>query len=533
MSNSDSNFNMSFMMKELNTAVLVIDDEEMVRDNIEDILVPRGISQEQHGISDAVNILFDAPATLLAPRTRSTPVFTVDKVSNGMEGVQKVRQAVELGRPYAVIFLDMRMPGINGLETAIEIRKYDVKAEIVFITAYSDCSIEQIVEEAGQNVGYHCKPYASEEITQIATKAVSDYNKLRNLETLIESISSIGLNNTQLNLLLKNILDQLAGSLDTDTALLGKLHDSLVYEKVISIGPFEETVNIDELISRVKNIKIEKNEVIQVDDLVLARMDNYSVFAILQTHERLKTEKMYLLKLFVQNAAQAIRNAELNEKLIQKEKLSAVGQVLAMVMHDLRSPIKNIKLITSLMREDGEVSEMVDLIDQSAEQASNIFDDFLDFIRETKITKVSVNVDKIVTEAIKQAQTRDGIDHIKIIKNIPDTLVVPGDESKLRGTIINLVNNAIDVLHDRNIADGVITISAKVEAKEVTLYITDNGPGIPPEIRDTLFEPFVTSHKKNGTGLGLSIVKQFIIGHGGKIAVYNDHGATFTITLPL
>jgi len=520
-------------MNELNTSVLVIDDEEMVRDNIEDILVPRAMSQEQYSISNAVNILFDAPPTLLAPRTRNIPVFTVDKASNGMEGVQKVRKAVEQGKPYAVIFLDMRMPGINGLETAMEIRKYDIKAEIVFITAYSDCSIEEIVEQAGQNVGYHCKPYASEEIIQIATKAVTDYNKLRNLEKLIESIASIGLNNNQLNSLLKNILDQLAVSLETDMALLGKLHDGFVYEKILSIGAFEETVNIDELIVRVRNVAIERDEVIQVGELVLARMDNYSVFALLKTHEKLKTEKMYLLKLFVQNAAQAIRNAELNEKLIQKEKLSAVGQVLAMVMHDLRSPIKNIKLITSLMREEGDAGEMVDLIDQSAEQASKIFDDFLDFIKETKITKVSVNVNKIVTEAIKQAQAREGIEDITITKNVPDTLVVPGDESKLRGTIINLVNNAIDVLHERNVANGEINISAQVKDKEVMLYITDNGPGIPAEIKDTLFEPFVTSHKKNGTGLGLSIVKQFIMGHGGKIAVYNNNGATFTITLPL
>ncbi len=227
-------------MNELNTSVLVIDDEEMVRDNIEDILVPRGISQEQNDISNAVNILFDEPARVLAPRIRNTPVFTVDKASNGMEGIQKVRQAVEQGRPYAVIFLDMRMPGINGLETAIEIRKHDIKAEIIFVTAYSDCSIEEIVEQAGQNVGYHCKPYASEEIIQIATKAVTDYNKLRNLEKLIESIASIGLNKNQLNSLLKNILDQLAGSLETDMALLWKLHDSFVYEKVLSIGAFEE-----------------------------------------------------------------------------------------------------------------------------------------------------------------------------------------------------------------------------------------------------------------------------------------------------
>jgi two-component system NtrC family sensor kinase len=520
-------------MNELNTSVLVIDDEEMVRDNIEDILVPRTPSPEQYGINNAVNILFDTPATLLAPRTRNVPVFTVDKAQNGMEGVLKVKKAIEQGRPYAVIFLDMRMPGINGLETAIEIRKHDVKAEIVFITAYSDCTIEEIVEQAGQNVGYHCKPYASEEIVQIATKAVTDYNKLRNLEKLIESIASIGLNNNQLTSLLKNILEQLAGSLETDMALLGKLHDGYIYEKMFSIGAFEEKVNLEELIARVKDLSIEHDEVIQINELVLVRLENYSVFALLKNNGKLKTEKMYLLKLFVQNAAQAIRNAELNEKLIQKEKLSAVGQVLAMVMHDLRSPIKNIRFITTLMRQDGLENEMVDLIDQSAEQASKIFDDFLDFVRETRITKVSVNVNKIVSEAIKQAESRDGVNNIRITKNIPDTLVIPGDESKLRGTIINLVNNAIDVLFDKKVKDGTIDIYAKVEDKEVHLYITDNGPGIPAEIKDTLFEPFVTQHKKNGTGLGLSIVKQFIVGHGGKIAVYNDNGATFTITLPL
>src|ERR1700749_4831556 len=243
-------------MSELNTSVLVIDDEEMVRDNIEDILVPRSMSEEQYGINNAVNILFDAPATLLAPRTRNIPVFTVDKASNGLEGVQRVRRAVEQGRPYAVIFLDMRMPGMNGLETAIEIRKHDVKAEIVFITAYSDCPIEEIVEQAGQKVGYHCKPYASEEIVQIATKAVTDYNKLRNLERLIEAISSISIDENQLNSLLLNVLDQLATYVETDMALLGKLHDNQEYEKMFSIGAIETRIDLASLINRVKSATI-------------------------------------------------------------------------------------------------------------------------------------------------------------------------------------------------------------------------------------------------------------------------------------
>jgi two-component system NtrC family sensor kinase len=522
------------MMNDANTSVLVIDDEEMVRDNIEDILIPKKQSAESLDVSNAASILFDAPAPLLAPRTSNIPAFTVDKASNGMEGVKRIKASIEAGKPYAVIFLDMRMPGWSGLETAIEIRKLDSKAEIIFITAYSDTSIDQIVEQAGQNVGYHCKPYASDEIIQLATKAVTDYNKLRNLELLMASISSIGLNKNQLASLLKNILDQLATWVDTDMALIGKLHDDMTYEKILSIGAMEEKVNLDELITRVKNIKMAKDEVVQVDELVMARLDHYSVFAVLKKQERLKVEKMYLLKLFVQNAAQAIRNAELNEQLLQKEKLSAVGNAVSMVMHDLRSPIKNIQLITNLMREDGQQSDLLDLIDQSAVQASEIFDDFLDFVNHTPVKKYPVSVNKVIDEVVAQTESHDGIHNITIRKNIPDKMIVSGDESKLRRAIGNIVNNAVDVLNDEKIRGAYIDITAVLhEGNSVLITVTDNGPGIPSEIVKTLFEPFVTKQKAGGTGLGLAIVKQFIAAHGGDIWVENNPGAVFHIVLPL
>jgi two-component system NtrC family sensor kinase len=520
-------------MNKVNTSVLVIDDEEMVRDNIEDILIPRGQSEEQENIDNAFDILFGSPKPLLLTRTKCIPVFTVDKASNGMEGVKKVQKAIENGCPYAVIFLDMRMPGWNGLETAVEIRKYDAKAEIIFVTAYSDRSIDEIVEQAGQNVGYHCKPYAPEEIIQLATKAVTDYDKLRNLEKLIESISSIGLSKNQLNSLLKNILEQLAGSLDTDMALIGKLDKDLNYEKILSIGAIEEKVNLNELTARVRNIKMKKDEVKQLDDLVLARLDNYYVFAILQKQEKLKTEKMYLLTLFVQNAAQAIRNAELQEKLIQKEKLSAVGQVIGMVMHDLRTPIKNIRFMTDMMREEGEESELIDMIDQSAEQASGIFEDFLDFLKEIPVQKRPVDLNKVIDDAIKQAQSRDGWANIAVNTNISGTVIISGDESKLRRVISNLINNSVDVIAEYKTANAEINIIAAIQNKNLMLTISDNGPGIPQEILTSLFEPFVTKNKNNGTGLGLAIVKQYISAHGGSVTATNNKGAVFTITLPL
>jgi signal transduction histidine kinase len=222
----------------------------------------------------------------------------------------------------------------------------------------------------------------------------------------------------------------------------------------------------------------------------------------------------------------------LNEKLLQKEKLSAVGQVIGMVIHDLRTPINNIKQTVSLMREEGEQGDLIGLIDQSVEHASEIFDDFLDFIKENPIKKVPVSINKIAKEVIKQVETRKGFGQISITQNIPETLLVPGDESKLKRALINLFNNAIDVLSNLQVKNGTISISAQIATEEIIIIIADNGPGIPSEISSMLFEPFITKHKKNGTGLGLAIVKQFITMHGGTIAVNNSNGAVFTISLP-
>jgi signal transduction histidine kinase/FixJ family two-component response regulator len=522
------------MKEAANAAVLVIDDEEMVRNNIEEILVPRknGSSKD---IGMAASILFDAPAeTLVKKRTSNIPNFTVHKASNGMEGLELVKKSVAGGSPYAVIFLDMRMPGWDGMETAEQIRKYDTKAEIIFVTAFSDNSIDDIVARAGQNVGYHCKPYASEEITQLATKAVTDYNKLRNLEKLIEAISSITVDGQQLTSLLRNILDQLVTYVETDMALLGKLHDNYEYEKLFSIGSIEEKINLEELIARIKAAQIADGTVVQLDDIVLARLDDYSIFAVLKNQEQLKTEKLYLLKLFVLNAAKGIRNAELREKLLQKEKLSAVGKAVSMMMHDLRSPIKNIKVLTNLMRAEHPENEYLDLIDECGVQASEIFEDFLDFIKETPVKKLPVSIDKMIDDGVKVAEAQNTKEHVTIHRKIASGLVAGGDESKLKRSVMNLVNNAIDALTDNKTSNPRIDITAEADkiAKQILITIRDNGPGIPAEIMKTLFDPFVTKQKSNGTGLGLAIVKQYIIAHGGEIKVENDKGAVFTISLP-
>ncbi|MEJ7780854.1 MAG: HAMP domain-containing sensor histidine kinase [Daejeonella sp.] len=147
--------------------------------------------------------------------------------------------------------------------------------------------------------------------------------------------------------------------------------------------------------------------------------------------------------------------------------------------------------------------------------------------------KYSVSVNKIIDDVIAQTESHEGIHNIAIHKNIPEKLIVSGDESKLRRAMGNIVNNAVDVLNDLKIRGAYIDITARQEGQNVLITVTDNGPGIPHEIVKTLFEPFVTKQKNGGTGLGLAIVKQFIVAHGGKIWVESNPGAVFHISLPL
>jgi two-component system NtrC family sensor kinase len=521
-------------MEPINTRVLIIDDEETIRDSIEAILIPYRPKKSEKLLS-AASILFDDDEVSEPENftnNSNIPVFIVDKAINGMDGVEKIKKAVEEDSPYAVIFLDMRMPGWDGLETALHIRKVDSKAEIIIVTAFSDRSIEEIVDQIGQNVGYHCKPYAAEEILQLATKAVNDYNKLRNLEKLISLISSINLAETHLNSLLQNILDQLAMYIGSDTALLGKMMDNNEYRKLFAIGPNEKDINLNKISEIIASAKFNKEEVEQIDEVVFVKLDGYSIFAVVNKDVKLKTEKLYLLKLFVQNAAKAIKNMQLNEELLQKEKLSVIGKALSMLMHDLRTPIKSIPMLTAMMREEVGDSELLGLIDKCGEQASEIFDDFLDFLKDAPLVMLPVSVDQLIIDCKLATNGFAAEKNIKFNTSEITNITISGDYTKLKRVVINLINNAVDALADHKVQNATIDIQAKKVDHDIVLTIKDNGPGIPPKIIENLFEAFVTSGKSNGTGLGLAIVKQFIVAHNGSIQVKNNDGAEFTIKLP-
>lgn len=267
-----------------NNRVLVIDDEI---DILDIFLAVLGTDQcpDTSQVS-ALQRLLDSTRHN-ATQEKPPRSFRVDTAAQGETGVAMVRRAVEENMPYAVIFVDMRMPpGWNGIRTIQEIHRLDPNAQVVIVTAYSDAPINTIVEQVGftNRLLYLKKPFDDEEILQLADSLCMRWNleqKVRNflsiLEELFNSLAEFDLTcgEEALQPVLKRILAQLAEFLDTRDVFLAKVVNEEIHFR-IGLGKFSNGITLQpsflEIIKKV--LKAEKVEEI-------FRLNQYVVMPII------------------------------------------------------------------------------------------------------------------------------------------------------------------------------------------------------------------------------------------------------------
>jgi two-component system NtrC family sensor kinase len=527
----------------LNTRVLIVDDEEVVRDSLRESLLP--IKGPDERLLSASRALFEDEELPAHPRggNESRIAFEIDEASSGMEAFAKVKAALSEARPYAVIFLDMRMPGWDGLRTVEHIRSVDTRAEVVLVTAYSDHTIEEVIEKAGANVGYHCKPFAPEEICQIATKSVHDWDKVRGLEMLLKVTANLHAGGHELMFLLREILAQVADIVGATSAVLGRIETDGVFEPLCHLGAWEQIDASVAALSRLGSMEgaDSRSGITLRANLAVMRIEAFQIMVLLQNASGLNTEKTYLLRLFLASAGQVLENARLQTVVVQNEKLSALGSALGSIVHDLRNPVGAIQSLCELLHQAiatgsiSEAAEFVELVCQSGDDAMDIVNSVLDFTRKTALERLPVLLTDFCSQLREKSRhvLEGGSTILEIKIRLPEGAVAWIDPKKLQRALLNLIKNACEVLASKDLKAPRVTVTMAEREGQLQIEVADNGPGIPPEVQIRLFEPFVTYGKSQGTGLGLAIVRQIVESHDGTITVESTSaGATFKMRLP-
>ncbi len=228
---------------------------------------------------------------------------------------------------------------------------------------------------------------------------------------------------------------------------------------------------------------------------------------------------------------------DLEAQLRLKESLATVGELTAGIAHEFRNGLATIhgySKLFDLQAMPESYRPYVEAIRAETESLSQIVTNFLHFARPAELTLSRVELraicDRAADEIRADARALGGDVEVR-----GQFGAVEGDEVLLRQAFSNLLRNAVEACSGANVAPVLVVQSDIDAAQNVSrIAVTDNGPGIPPELRDRVFRPFFTA-KRNGTGLGLALVQKIIVFHNGRVAIAEapQGGASLQITLPL
>ena len=231
----------------------------------------------------------------------------------------------------------------------------------------------------------------------------------------------------------------------------------------------------------------------------------------------------------------------LQDQLIQSEKMSAMGQLIAGVAHDLNNPLASVVGFSDFLAEAGEIpahlAEPLQVIRQEAERAATIVRNLLSFARKQEGERQVQSIRPLLESTL--ALLRNQLMALKVEATLEIEPGIPSiavNANQIKQVFVNLIVNAAQAIAGaKRGAAGHIWITARRWLDGASVSIADDGPGIPADLAQRVFEPFFTTKPEGeGTGLGLSISQGIVKEHGGRISLDSapNQGATFTVELP-
>ena len=244
------------------------------------------------------------------------------------------------------------------------------------------------------------------------------------------------------------------------------------------------------------------------------------------------------------------RVEQLEERERLRDRLAALGEMAAAMAHELKNPLAGIEVMAGLLRrkvaDSPDAQSIIADIISEAKMANSTVVEMLDYVRPVRLERNRTAIAQVLHTAVSMAESKAQRGYVSVELVLPEDLpLIQGDEHQLCQVFTNLVINAFEALG----GNGHIRISAAPGTMEdeavpkgdapsqiptVVIEVQDDGPGIPGDLKDRVFNAFFTT-KAQGSGLGLAIVRKIIDAHDGRIDVSSatDQGTRFTVTLPV
>lgn len=255
------------------------------------------------------------------------------------------------------------------------------------------------------------------------------------------------------------------------------------------------------------------------------------VFLTAKVNPEEGVSSFFALRQELQITKEKLRFSE--QQLVKAERLAAIGELGAMVGHDLRNPLQGIVNATYYLKKnyapkmDDTGREMIQNIEQGIKRSNKIIDDLLEYSREMRIEITETDPKSLLAASLHQVKVPATVEIIDQTQIQP---ILKLDKEKIERVFINLITNAFDAMSN----GGSLTIKSERRKGKILFHFTDTGIGMSKETLSKLWTPLFTT-KAKGMGFGTAICKRIVEAHGGKITAKSaiGQGSTFIVTLPI